>query len=229
MPSRSRWRVANAAAGGVGAAVPMSQRRVRGRRTLCLLEESGADPAPPALEGATPRPIQPPSRIRLADDAVLHLGDEDPSAAARRSRTSPRPISDLAVVRPLPVGEELEDGHGILRSRGPDGELSHARLPVRGSTTRSTSRDRASASTPARSRARTVTAAVTPEPQYTATSASGSTADGSAVYGMLTAPGIWPATGSIGSTSPRYRSGTRARPRGRSPASRGAPRSPRPT
>ena len=73
---------------------------------------------------------------------------------------------------------------------------------VRGLTTRSRSRGRACASRPARARRWTSTAAVMPEPQYATTSPGGISGSGSC-QGVLRAPGMCPATGSIGSTSPR--------------------------
>ena len=78
---------------------------------------------------------------------------------------------------------------------------------------------------PARASARTSCAAVTPEPQYAPTGPAARAvkrAVSSAVVrkvpsgftlsaaGALTAPGMWPATGSMGSRSPRYRSPARA-------------------
>ena len=99
--------------------------------------------------------------------------------------------------------------------------------PARGATGRSGSDDHcdhepgySAASTPMLASAATWCAAVTPEPQYTATGApaaarsarnrsvsasAGRNVPSSARFcavGALTAPGMWPARGSTGSTSP---------------------------
>ena len=81
------------------------------------------------------------------------------------------------------------------------------------------------ASTPTAASAATATDAVMPEPQYTPKSVSPCSLNSRAssvssrntppsasrlVLGRFCAPGMWPATGSTGSTSPRNRSGARA-------------------
>src|SRR5204862_5956230 len=99
----------------------------------------------------------------------------------------------------------------------------------------------AGSGTPASVSARIVLAAVTPDPQYAATGRSGtrpaaanrSRSSGrgsrwpsgpiSSAAGRLTAPGMCPATGSTGSSSPRYRVDTRTSNSTPVPATRAAP------